>query len=149
MKSIRQTAILELIEKQDIEIQGQLIEALRGAGIVSTQATVSRDIKELHIIKELTPDGSYRYAVLHKREKQNHSMRLQAIFRECVTSCVCAQNIVVIRTLPGLANAAASALDHMEIQDLVGTLAGDDTAFLAMCNVNSALVFAREIEAML
>ena len=68
MKSIRQAAILELIEKQSIETQGQLIEALRSAGIVSTQATVSRDIKELHIIKELAPDGSYRYAVLHKKE---------------------------------------------------------------------------------
>ena len=88
MKSIRQAAILELIEKNNIETQSQLIEELEKAGISSTQATVSRDIKELHIIKELTPDGSYRYAILHRKERQNHTARLQAIFRECVTSCV-------------------------------------------------------------
>ncbi|MBR6950678.1 MAG: arginine repressor [Oscillospiraceae bacterium] len=149
MKSIRQAAILELIEKQSIETQGQLIEALRGAGIVSTQATVSRDIKELHIIKELAPDGSYRYAVLHKKEKQNHSLRLQAIFRECVTSCVCAQNIVVIKTLPGLAQAACSAIDSMNIESLAGTLGGDDTAFLCMYSAEEAREFTEEIREML
>ncbi len=149
MKSIRQAAILELIEKNNIETQSQLIEELEKAGISSTQATVSRDIKELHIIKELTPDGSYRYAILHRKERQNHTARLQAIFRECVTSCVCAQNIVVIKTLPGLAQAACSAIDSMNIESLAGTLGGDDTAFLCMYTAEEAREFTEEIKGML
>lgn len=149
MKSIRQAAILELIEKNNIETQSQLIEELEKAGISSTQATVSRDIKELHIIKELAPDGSYRYAILHKKERQNHTARLQAIFRECVTSCVCAQNIVVIKTLPGLAQAACSAIDSMNIESLAGTLGGDDTAFLCMYTAEEAREFTEEIKGML
>ena len=149
MKSIRQAAILELIEKNNIETQSQLIEELEKAGISSTQATVSRDIKELHIIKELAPDGSYRYAILHKKERQNHTARLQAIFRACVTSCVCAQNIVVIKTLPGLAQAACSAIDSMNIESLAGTLGGDDTAFLCMYTAEEAREFTEEIKGML
>ena len=93
MKNARQNTIIELILANDIETQNQLIEALAAAGINSTQATVSRDIKELHIIKELSPEGKYRYAPAHKKELQNHSTRLKAIFRESVTSCVCAQNM--------------------------------------------------------
>jgi len=149
MKNIRQSAILELIANHPIETQGQLIEALAAIGINSTQATVSRDIRELHIYKELTPDGIYRYASSPKKQKQNHSARLQAIFRECVTSCVCAQNIIVIKTLPGLAQAACSAIDSMEIDSLAGTLGGDDTAFLCMFSTEKAMEFSEEIKSML
>ncbi|MCQ2451958.1 MAG: arginine repressor [Oscillospiraceae bacterium] len=149
MKNIRQSAILELIANHPIETQGQLIEALANVGIISTQATVSRDIRELHIYKELTPDGTYRYAASPKKQKQNHSARLQAIFRECVTSCVCAQNIIVIKTLPGLAQAACSAIDSMEIDSLAGTLGGDDTAFLCMYTSEKAKEFSEEIKSML
>ena len=146
MKNVRQNTIIELILENDIETQNQLIDALAQAGIYSTQATVSRDIKELHIIKELSPEGKYRYALAHKKELQNHSARLKAIFRESVTSCVCAQNMIIIKTLPGLASAACSALDGMSIDGLVGTIAGDDTAFLAMRDNNSATTLYREIE---
>ena len=149
MKSKRQAQILELIREQDIETQNQMMEALAARGTKSTQATLSRDIKELRLVKKLSPNGVYCYTTPAQDDTNEREVRLRKIFRECVVSFDTAQNIVVIRTLPGLANAAASALDHMEIQDLVGTLAGDDTAFLAMRNVNSALVFAREIEAML
>ena len=149
MKSKRQAQILELIREQDIETQNQMMEALAARGTKSTQATLSRDIKELRLVKKLSPNGVYCYPTPAQDDSNEREVRLRKIFRECVVSFDTAQNIVVIRTLPGLANAAASALDHMEIQDLVGTLAGDDTAFLAMRNVNSALVFAREIEAML
>ena len=149
MKNARENTIIELILANDIETQNQLIEALAAAGINSTQATVSRDIKELHIIKELSPEGKYRYAPAHKKELQNHSTRLKAIFRESVTSCVCAQNIIVIKTLPGLASAACSAIDGMNIDTIAGTLAGDDTAFLCMFTNEDAKTFCEEIKSMM
>ncbi|MBO4831026.1 MAG: arginine repressor [Oscillospiraceae bacterium] len=149
MKSIRQNAILEIIMSQDIETQNGLLDALLKAGISSTQATISRDIKELGLVKELTPAGGYRYAPAKRKEALNHSLRLKAIFKESVTSLACAQNIVVIKTLPGLAPAACSAIDAMNIRGLVGTLAGDDTAFLAMCDNDTANAFCSDIEAML
>jgi transcriptional regulator of arginine metabolism len=137
MKESRQKLILDAIQKADIETQNQLIDVLREAGINATQATISRDIKELHLVKELTPWGVYRY-VTGAGEVTNHSKRLQTIFKECVTSIASAQNIIVIKTLPGLASAACSAIDSMNIKSLVGTLAGDDTAFLAMNDSASA-----------
>jgi transcriptional regulator of arginine metabolism len=149
LKSKRQNAILKIISARDIETQNQLIEALVELGVDSTQATVSRDIKELHLIKELTPQGKYHYVVGQKADVQNYSARLKSIFKECVTSFVCAQNIVVIKTLPGLASAACSAIDGMNIRNLAGSIAGDDTAFLAMSDNLSAERFCKEIENML
>ncbi len=145
MKGSRQEAILKIIEQTDIENQNQLIEELKKYGYSSTQATVSRDIRELRLVKELTAGGGYRYAAPSKNEMANNSLRLKNILKECVTSVDYAQNIVVIKTLPGLASAACSAIDGMEIRDLVGTLAGDDTAFLAMRDVECARVFCKEI----
>lgn len=149
MKSKRQNAILKIIASRDVETQNQLIEALLEMGVDSTQATVSRDIKELHLIKELTPQGKYHYVIGQKSDVQNYSARLKSIFKECVTSFVCAQNIVVIKTLPGLASAACSAIDGMNIRNLAGSIAGDDTAFLAMSDNVSAERFCKEIESML
>ena len=149
MKSKRQNTILKIITATDIETQNQLIDALAEIGIESTQATVSRDIKQMHLIKELTPDGRYHYVVGQKQEMQNYSSRLKSIFRECVTSFVSAQNIVVIKTLPGLAPAACSAIDAMNIKNLAGSLAGDDTAFLAMSDSAAAQQFCKDIENML
>lgn len=149
MKSKRQEEILALIQEQNIETQNQLIEELSKRGVKSTQATLSRDIRELRLVKELCPEGGYRYAIPSREESGNHVDRLRKIFRECVISFDTAQNIVVIHTLPGLANAAASMLDNLEVPNLVGTLAGDDTAFLAMRDVQTAQDFCREIEAML
>ena len=149
MKKERQGAILKVIAAVDIETQNHLIEELAKIGINSTQATVSRDIKELHLIKELTPRGVYRYVASSKPETQNHTARLKAIFKESVTSYTCAQNIVVIKTLPGLAPAACSAIDGMGIRNLVGSIAGDDTGFLAMADIDAAEQFCKEIENML
>jgi len=149
MKKERQGAILKVIAAVDIETQNHLIEELAKIGINSTQATVSRDIKELHLIKELTPRGVYRYVASSKPETQNHTTRLKAIFKESVTSYTCAQNIVVIKTLPGLAPAACSAIDGMGIRNLVGSIAGDDTGFLAMADIDAAEQFCKEIENML
>ena len=145
MKSERHARILELISQQDIETQNQLMEALAAHGIRSTQATLSRDIKELRLVKELSPKGGYRYSAPQREETADHVSRLRKIFRECVVSCDFAQNLVVIHTLPGLANAAASAMDNMEIPHLVGSIAGDDTVFMAMRNTADAEAFCREI----
>ncbi len=145
MKNARQKAILDIIANNDIETQNHLIEALHAAGVKSTQATISRDIKDLRLIKELTPRGTYRY-VAPSSEVANHSERLQTIFRECITSIVCAQNIVVIKTLPGLASAACSAIDRMNHKDVAGTLAGDDTAFIAMHDNESAILLCKEVD---
>jgi len=149
MKSSRQTKILEIISRSDIETQNQLMEALQREGVKSTQATVSRDIKELRLVKELSPEGRYRYVPAAKDELADYEMRLRTIFRESVTSYAEAQNLIVIKTLPGLANAACSTLDSMNIPNLVGTLAGDDTAFLAMKDTESARELLREIANML
>ena len=149
MKSKRQAQILELISEESIETQNQMMEALAARGIKSTQATLSRDIKELRLVKKLSPDGTYRYSTPTQDDSGERDSRLRKIFRECVVSFDTAQNLVIIHTLPGLANAAASALDNMNIPSLVGTLAGDDTAFLAMREIQDAAEFCREIEAML
>ena len=149
MKTSRQNKILEIISSQDIETQHQLMEALREHGVKSTQATVSRDIKELRLIKELSPTGRYRYVAVGRDDMVDYDQRLRKIFRESVTSYAVAQNIIVIKTLPGLANAACSTLDGMNIHDLVGTLADDDTAFLAMRDNAAAERFCHEIEEML
>ena len=149
MKKDRQSAILKIIESTDVETQNQLIEELSKVGIVSTQATVSRDIKELHLVKELTPLGMYRYLASSRPETQNQTARLKAIFKECVTSYMNAQHIVVIKTLPGLAPAACEAIDSMGIRNLVGSIAGDNTCFLAMNDITAAERFCKEIEEML
>ena len=149
MKSKRHEKILELIRDHDIETQEQLLQQLQESGFNTTQATISRDMKELRLVKELTGRGGYRYTVPAREDSGDQLDRLRKIFRECVVSFDTAQNIVVIHTLPGLANAAASMLDNLDVPNLVGTLAGDDTAFLAMRDVDTALDFCREIEAML
>lgn len=138
MKNSRQKVILDIISNNDIETQNQLIKALEDAGVKSTQATISRDIKELRLIKELTPKGTYRYAAIGG-QSSDYSDRLRNIFKECAVSIACAQNLVVIKTLPGLANAVSSALDNMDIDDMVGTLAGDDTSFIAMTDNDAAI----------
>ena len=102
MKSGRQNAILEIISERDIETQHQLLTALAERGLKSTQATLSRDIKELRLIKELGPKGNYRY-VAAKAESDDFEERLRKIFKESVISYDVAQNLVVIKTLPGLA----------------------------------------------
>ena len=141
MKFQRQTKILELIEKEPLETQEELSARLREAGFDTTQATVSRDIKELRLIKVMTADDSYRYATAASEQEGGMQIRVRRIFRESVTSVAVAQNIVVIKTLPGLANAAGYAIDAMRDPTVIGTLAGDDTVFCAMRDNESAELF--------
>ena len=149
MKNDRQSMILEIISQENIETQEQLLARLQEKGITSTQATISRDIKQMHLIKEPVGQGVYKYAVSNNRTKLNVAEKLRTIFRESITSIASAQNIVVIKTMPGLASAACSALDNMEITYMVGSLAGDDTAFLLMRDSESAAMFCEELKSML
>ena len=149
MKSERQAQILEIISTKDIETQEQLLVELNRAGVSSTQATISRDIKELRIIKELTKFGTYRYTTASKEVKGSFSNRLNAIFRECVNGYDYSQNMVVIHTIPGLAAAAASAVDAMALSVVLGTIAGDDTVFIVMRDQNSAAAFCSEVKNLL
>ena len=149
MKAKRQQEILRIIEEMDVETQEQLLGALRERGLQSTQATISRDIKELHLIKELTGYGTYKYVVSERKASLNFAGRLRTIFKEGVTSFDLAQNIVVLKTMPGLASAAGAAIDGMEIPDMVGSLAGDDTVILIMRTNEAATEFCNEIHNML
>ena len=146
MKSQRQAKILEIISTTNVETQERLLQELEDAGFHSTQATISRDIKDLRIVKELTSLGTYRYTTSTKEVPATFSSRLNTIFRECVTSFDYAQNIIVIHTLPGLANAAASAMDAMNMSVVLGTIAGDDTVFIVMRDSNAAAAFCGEIK---
>ncbi len=149
MKSKRQAKIMEIISTTNVETQEQLLALLQEAGFVSTQATISRDIKELRIVKELTSFGSYRYTTAAREVPNTFTGRLNTIFRECVTEFDYAQNIIVIHTLPGLAAAAASALDTMKMSVVLGTIAGDDTVFVVMRDTNAAAAFCGEIKSLL
>ena len=149
MKNDRQNMILEIISQESIETQEQLLARLRERGITSTQATISRDIKQMHLIKEPVGQGVYKYAVSGNRTKLNFAERLRTIFRESITSIDSAENMVVVKTMPGLASAACAALDDMDISYMLGSLAGDDTAFLVMKDTESALTFCEEIREML
>ncbi|MBQ1405595.1 MAG: arginine repressor [Oscillospiraceae bacterium] len=149
MKSQRQTKILEIIAAKDIETQEQLLQELRNAGFRSTQATISRDIKELRILKDLTAMGTYRYTIGSKEASGAFSNRLNAIFKESVISYDYAQNLVVVKTLPTLAPAAGRAIDAMNMSVVVGTLAGDDTLLIIMRDVQAAIGFCIEIKKLL
>lgn len=146
MKSQRQAKIMEIISTRNVETQEQLLAALQQEGFRGTQATISRDIKELRIVKEMTNLGTYRYAAATTEVSSSFTSRLNTIFRECVTGFDYAQNIIVIRTLPGLASAAGSAIDAMNLSLVVGTLAGDDTVMIVMRDNNAAAAFCGEIK---
>ena len=140
---------MEIITAKDVESQEQLLQELENEGFRSTQATISRDIKELRIIKELTNMGTYRYTFSEKKVSPTFSGKLNTIFRECVTKYDYAQNIVVIHTLPGLASAAGSAIDALNMSTVVGSLAGDDTLIVIMREQNAAAQFVGEISSLM
>ena len=149
MKFKRQAAILDIITSNEIKTQEELSAHLRDRGYNATQATISRDIKELRIVKELTSFGTYRYTTATSEVGGTFSSKLNTIFRQCITGYDYAQNIVVIHTLPGLASAAGSAIDGMNMSVVVGTLAGDDTVFIVMRDTNAAAAFCGEIKSLL
>ena len=149
MKRARQAEILNVIHMMDVETQEQLLAELKLRGFTTTQATISRDIKQLRLVKELAPSGSYRYVGADRQEGKSSAGRLRNIFKEGVVSVEAAQNLVVVKTMPGLASAACSALDGMEIAGMVGSLAGDDTGMLIMRDSASAEAFCSEAHKLL
>lgn len=130
MKSRRQEKILELILRNDINTQEELLRALSDEGFDVTQATISRDIKDLHLIKTLSADGKYKY-VAEQMPKHDISLKFHSLFTDAVISVVPAGNLVVIKTIAGMANAVCAAMDMQSFTEIVGTIAGDDTIFIA------------------
>lgn len=126
MKSKRQMKIIEIIEKNDIETQEDLIARLREAGFDVTQATVSRDIRELKLIKSAGEGGSYKYK-LPKEERKDASVLYSTAFTTSIKSIRYSGNNIVIHTYPGLANAVAAGIDAIDDSDILGCVAGDDT----------------------
>lgn len=143
-KNDRQEMIIKLIRENDISTQDELTEMLVNKGFQVTQATCSRDIKDLGIIKVTMPNGGTKYAVLD-RTGDVAPGRLLNVFTNSLLSCDSAMNLVVIRTLPGMAQAAASALDSMHFSSVVGTIAGDDTVFVATKNPDEADALVKTI----
>lgn len=129
MRISRQNKILELIEKNDIETQEKLVSLLAEHGYDVTQATISRDIKELQLIKTLSANGKYKYSISTQNEGPI-SDRLSNIFKETVKSTNWSGNIVMMKTLSGCANAAAETLDNIELEHVIGSVAGDNTILL-------------------
>lgn len=132
MKALRHAKIKELVERHIIETQEDLAESLRKDGIDVTQATVSRDIKELLLIKVPSGDGRYRYAFPPEHNLIFSQSRMERIFQDSITGMDYSQNIVVLRTLPGAAQAVASTIDHVKWPEIIGTVAGDDTIFIVV-----------------
>ena len=126
MKAKRQALIREIVEAQSIQTQEELAEALRAHGMVVTQATVSRDIREMHLLKVLAEDGSYRYATMEKSDSGMND-RLIRMLSDSVVEMNSANNLIVIHTLPGSAHVAAEAIDNLRWPETIGTIAGDNT----------------------
>ena len=148
MKSSRQIAILEIIRDLGIETQEDLADALRKRGFKVTQATVSRDIKELRLVKALTASGAYQYAVADKMESAL-TERFIRMFSESVLSLAHAYNQIVIQTLPGSANMAAEAIDSLRWPEIMGTLAGDNTILLLTRNTEEVPPVLERLSAMM
>ena len=149
MKFKRHNTILRLIAENNVETQQQLAELLVAEGFPATQATVSRDIKELNIIKVHDHDEHYKYAVAKDEGQSSDTSKLHTIFRESVVSIDYAVNTVVIRTLTGTASAAAAAIDSMHLPNVVGTLAGDDTIFALFRTPQQAAEIQKTVQSFL
>lgn len=148
MKTVRQVAILDIIEKQEIETQEKLASSLNARGIRVTQATVSRDIKELRLLKVLTPSGKYKYATGDQADN-NLTDRFIRMLAESLLSVSSANNLIVVKTLSGSANVAAEALDSMHWPEVLGTLAGDNTVLLIIRSNEETITVTSRIREMM
>ena len=145
MKNGRQKQILTIVSEHDVETQEELIVCLKASGFKATQATVSRDIKELRLIKMATENGHYKY-VQSVGEDGKSSAKFDNVLRETVISVRNAGPIVVVRTYAGMAMAAAAAVDAMQINCILGTIAGDDTIFIAVSDEVASDLIEKKIE---
>ncbi|MBR6342935.1 MAG: arginine repressor [Selenomonadaceae bacterium] len=147
-KAARHARIRDIIGRQAIETQDELAEALRQMHIDVTQATVSRDIKELMLIKVPIGDGRYRYAYPASKDALFSNKRMERLFQDSVTGMDFSENIIVVKTLPGTANAVASALDHAGWPDILGTVAGDDSILVVVKPKEAAGTVMKKLEAL-
>lgn len=136
MKLRRHAKILELIKEYDLETQDELLYHLRDAGFDVTQATVSRDIKELRLVKTLSANGKYKYST-GSETVTDMSAKFYSLFTDSALSVDCAMNMLVIRCMNGMAQAVCASMDSMHWKDFVGTLAGEDTIFV-VCRTETA-----------
>lgn len=143
MKAARHAKILELISAFQIETQEELLLALRDAGFAVTQATISRDIKELQLVKQMGKNGRYCYTAGASAGAGEPARDLQSIFSHAILKVDYAGNTVVIKCRSGMAQAACAALDSRQIEGVVGTLAGEDTIFVLVRNETQAAAFTR------
>jgi transcriptional regulator of arginine metabolism len=137
MKFNRHSKILELIENKNVETQEELAELLKSLGFDVTQATVSRDIKELKLVKVMSEEGIYKYSQLSQSET-SISGRILSVFVEAFVSCDYSNNIVVVKTLSGMASAVAESIDTLKFTDILGTIAGDNTIIIVCRTENIA-----------
>ena len=144
MKYKRQEEIKRIINNYNIETQDELIDKLRDRGYDVTQATISRDIREMHLIKVAVGANSFKYAT-PLFDSQNYTEKYQYIIKETVINIDRAQNIIILKTLPGMAQAAAAAVDGLGWKEIVGSIAGDDTIFLAMRNNEKADEYSEKL----
>ena len=145
MKKKRHNTILNLINSKSIETQGELTQELLNMGFSVTQATVSRDIKDLHIIKTQTSDGRYRYSQAGTQSFPKGGDRIKSIFSNSVLSVDCALNQIVIKTLSGMAQAAAITMESMDCPEVLGTIAGDDTVLVIAKSEQKAESLAEQL----
>ena len=147
-KKLRHSKIMELILDHAVETQGQLTNLLIKAGFDVTQATVSRDVKELRLLKTLSPNGVYRYSV-ETNNTTNYTDMFNALFSGSLLKVDYAGNICVIKCIPGLAQAACAAIDSMNVTEVVGTIAGDDTIFMLCRTTDEAQGVAAALKRMI
>ena len=143
MKTKRHSKIVELINSYDIETQEELAQKLEEGGFVVTQATVSRDIRDLKLSKVILGDGRQKYSLMPKQD--GISEKYVRILGEAFVSMDMAQNILVVKTVSGMAMAAAAALDSMQMSEIVGCIAGDDTIMAAIRSVDDTVVVMERI----
>lgn len=149
MKRNRQEKMLELIARYEIDTQDELIERLREHGFDVTQATVSRDIRELKIAKMTTGKGTYRYVLPKQADGSGGGMKFSAALIDSILTVDYACNMVVLKTYPGLAQAVAVGIDGMNLQTILGTVAGDDTIFVVVRDEESASIISERIHELL
>lgn len=145
MKTRRHARILDLISEYAIETQDELLNRLKAEGYKATQATISRDIKDLRLVKTLGSDGKYKYVSAAKNSTDIRS-NFSGLFSSSVNSVDFAQNMVVIKTLSGMAQAVCAALDSVDYPSIVGTIAGDDTIFIVCRSSDLAVNLTEELK---
>ena len=146
-KEKRHARILEIIKEKSVETQDELTELLIQSGFQTTQATVSRDIKELHLYKTLTKDNKYRYECAESRNdaRKSNSVKFYSIMKDSILSVDNAMNLVVIKCYSGMAQGACTAIDTLDNGEIVGTIAGDDTIFIAARTIEAAKLIVENI----